>query len=186
MTSTRNRLRLFAVLLAISALQTLSRAAPAQDIPPKEGVFVRLESGEWERVYKAVLDDKKMKGMDRFLRTEGQIPMGVTLTFGGSNSPLQLHNHRPEFYIKGPKPGDDTVIVQLVTRKDSREIQTSSLNIQPTNREGFRIADIHRITASPAAGGFTRIAPQDELKAGEYLLVFGTADSSYDFGIQPR
>jgi len=52
-----------------------------------------------------------------------------------------------------------------------------------TNKEGFRRTDVRKLQLTEYADGSFSATPEENLKKGEYLLVFGNASSSFDFGI---
>jgi hypothetical protein len=177
------------IALIIFCVAAIAAWLPGQDGSPpeppsdKNGVYYRESSSEWIMLDPAMLSDSRTRGMDRFVATDGITGLSVTLTFDGSNSPVQIQDRRPKFYVRGFTPAEDTLIVQLTVKRDGREAQTSMAAAGMTNREGFRNADIHRVIASKLDDDLYAISPQETLKSGEYLLVFGRVETSFNFGI---
>jgi hypothetical protein len=52
-----------------------------------------------------------------------------------------------------------------------------------TNKEGFRRTDVRKLKLTEYTDGTYSATPEENLKKGEYLLVFGTATAGFDFGI---
>jgi hypothetical protein len=175
------------LVVACAALPALLQAFPGQaqpDVPPdSKGVYYRESPSEWGMLDPAMLSDSRSHGMERFVETGGMTGLNVILTFDGSNSPVQIGERRPKFFVRGFLPGEDTLIVQLAVRRDSREAQTSLSLAGMTNREGFKNADIHRVVVTAVDKSLYTITPQETLKPGEYLLVLGRVETSFNFGI---
>ncbi len=171
----------------LSLLGLLAAGAQEPGVPPgTKGVYYRKSGAEWIMLDPATLSDSESRGLDRFIATEGMSGLNVNLTFDGSNSPVQIEDRRPVFYVRGIVPGDDALIVQMAVKRDSREVQTSLSLAGVNNKEGFRNANIRRVSTRPAdEEALFIVTPQETLKPGEYLLVFGHIDTAFNFGI-PR
>jgi hypothetical protein len=77
----------------------------------------------------------------------------------------------------------DVTLVQLTKKKKSRTFHTSSGSSTVENKMGFRKSDIRQTSIANYPEGIFSVTPDTDLKAGEYLLVVGTAANSFDFGI---
>lgn len=174
---------LFFLVVSAASIWIPSAAGQADTPPEKDGVYYRESSSEWTMLDPATLSDSRTRGMEHFIMTDGMTGLTVTLTFDGSNSPVQIQDRKPTFLVRGFVPGDDTLIVQLAVKRDAREVQTSMSLAGMTNREGFRNSDIHRVVSTKTNDGLYRISPQETLKPGEYLLVFSRVETAFNFGI---
>ncbi len=174
---------LFPVWLPLLVL--LGAGVQESEIPPEtKGVYYWKGTSDWIMLDPATLSDSESRGLSRFIETDGLSGLNVNLTFDGSSSPVQIDDRRPVLYVRGIVPGDDTLIVQLAVKRDSREVQTSLSFAGVNNKVGFRNADIRRVTIRPSdAQDLFVIAPQEALKPGEYLVVFGHIDNAFNFGI---
>lgn len=152
--------------------------------PAASGVYYRQGESAWATLTSAVMADTKTQGMERFLDTYGWSNLNRTIVFRGAGSAIRILDPKPTFYARGIGSVQDVLIVQLAKKKESREIQASSTAASVNNKEGFKKGSICRVTATVLAKDLFSVTPEESLKPGQYLLVFGHADTSFDFGIQ--
>ena len=116
----------------------------------------------------------------------------LTATFiydgeASKGAPLQITTPRPAFYARGAGFAQDAVIAQLSRAKDSRTLQTVSSAGGAGNKLGVRKNELRNSTVTVYADDSFSIVPDEDLKPGEYMLLFGNANTGYDFGvITPR
>jgi hypothetical protein len=125
----------------------------------------------------------KTKGVDMFLETYGLTSLDLAIDYDGARSKAQISSPRPSFYCRAAGSAKDALIIQLTTKKDRRTIRTSSGNATTANKGGFKKDAIRNVTVTEYRDGSFSVAPQQDLRPGEYLLVFGPANTGFDFGI---
>ncbi len=128
--------------------------------------------------------ETKTQGMEHFLDTYGWSNLNRTIVFQGAAAGIRIIEPRPTFYVRGVGSAQDVLIAQLARKKDTREIQASSTNASVNNKEGFKRGSICRVTADVLAKDFYSVTPEENLKPGEYLLVFGHAEIAFEFAVQ--
>ncbi len=169
--------------------QTSESPGPVRDLPQAAGVYCRQGQRGWVKLDRARMGDSKTHGMGRFVDTDGLSGLDVTVFYQGAQAALQLTDRRPTFYVRGTIPYkealQDAIVVELAPRKSSREVQTSSTIAGIGNREGYRRGEIRRVIVTELTKDSFTVRPQQDLKAGEYLLVLSHADEAFDFGIKP-
>jgi hypothetical protein len=178
---------LISVIVLFSALsagaQTGVPSKDAEEPPAGTGVYFRSESGEWTKLLKATTYDAKTRGLERFVETDGYSYLNTTAAFDGASSPFQIEIRKPKFFIRGMAKPKDALIVMLTKKNDRREVKFSSANVSSDNRGGFLLASIRRVRATVVGDQLFSITPEESLKPGEYLIVFGEPNVGFDFGI---
>lgn len=183
MLSFRVRHILCLLLISEGAAMAQSPASPS-DPPAAAGVYYRQGETGWVALTRAVMADTRTQGMDRFLDTYGWSNLNRTMVFQGAEAGVRIFDHRPTFYVRGVGSARDVLIVQFAKKEGAREVQASSTNASVNNKEGFKRGSLYRVTTTVLAKDFYSITPEQNLKPGEYLLVFGHADTAFDFGIR--
>jgi len=171
------------LLISESAAIAQIPAVPA-DLPAAAGVYYRQVGGGWIPLAHPVLADTKTQGMEHSLDTYGWSNLNRTIVFQGAAAQIHIPDVRPVFYVRGVGSAQDVLIVQLTRKKDSREIQASSTHASVNNKEGFKRGSVFRVTTAVLAKDLYTVTPEEGLRSGEYLLVFGHAETSFDFSIQ--
>ncbi len=182
MASIRTGHFLYALLVSAGLATAQAPVAPG-DLPPAAGVYYKGEGG-WVALARPVLAATKTQGMEHFLDTYGWSNLNRTIVFQGTTAAIHISNIRPTFYVRSVGSAQDVLIVRLDRKKDTREVQASSTTASVNNKEGFKRGSICRVTATVLSKDVYSITPEENLKAGEYLLVFGHAETAFDFGVQ--
>ncbi len=169
-------------LLALLAFQ-IDKPAPVPGLPAAAGVYFRQNDGQWTKMDTAVLAKMKSKGMGGFLETDGYMNLNVTVAYLGVQAPLQIPAALPTLFVRGVGSPKDAMIVRLTRGKETRTVQTDSSLATVDNRAGFRKEEIQAVTVTVYADNSFAVAPERDLKPGEYALVFGFANAAYDFSI---
>jgi hypothetical protein len=73
--------------------------------------------------------------------------------------------------------------LQFEQKKKSRTIHASPSDASVDNRSGFKKGAIRKLEVVPFPDQSFSVAPLEDLKAGEYLLILGRTTTVYDFGI---
>ena len=169
-------------LLLVLVAQTEKAALPP-GMPTVPGVYCRQGDLPWTKMESAAVSDMKTKGMDSFIRTDGYMNLNMTIIYAGSRAPLQITAPRPAFYVRGLGFAKDAVIAQLSRAKDSRTLQTVSSAGGVDNKLGVKKSELRSSTVTVYADDSFSIVPDEDLKPGEYILLFGNANTGYDFAI---
>jgi len=169
--------------LLLFLLVQAAKPAPVPGIPAPAGIYYRQADGKWIKLEPPLMADMKTKGMGLFIETAGLSGLGMTAVYRGAHAPVQISDPRPTFYIRGTGSEKDTMIVQLTQKKDSRTLRTSTSSATVDNKGGFSRGEIRKVTCTVYSDGSFSVQPEEDLKSGEYLLVFGYATAGFDFGI---
>ncbi len=170
-------------LLSESAAMAQTPAVPA-GLPAAVGVYYHPGEAGWVALARPVMAATKTQGMEHFLDTYGWSNLSRTIVFQGAAAGVRIFNLKPTFYVRGVGSAQDVLIAQLTRKKDTREIQASSKQASVNNKEGFKRGSIFRVGATVLAKDFYSVTSEENLQPGEYLLVFGHADTAFDFSIQ--
>ena len=101
----------------------------------------------------------------------------------GPRATMRILLPKPMFYVRGIGPAKDAMLIRLTEKKDSRVFKTSFSNVTVENKGGYRKGDISKLDAIQYPDGSFSVSPEKALAPGEYLLVFSSASTAYDFGI---
>lgn len=160
-----------------------AKPAPVPGLPAAAGVYFRQTDAQWTGMEIAAMADMKSKGMGEFLETDGYTNLNVTVTYQGARAKLQIPAARPTFDVRGTGSAKDAMIILLTRRGDSRTVRTDSSLAAVGNRAGFRKDEIRSVIVTVYSDDSYSVTPEQDLKPGEYALVFGFANAAYDFGI---
>jgi hypothetical protein len=174
-------------MMILSLLLVLVVQAEKAPLPPgmptAPGVYCRQGDLPWTKMESATVSDMKTKGMDTFIRTDGYMNLSMTIIYAGSRAPLQIAALRPAFYVRGAGAAKDAVIAQLSRAKDSRTLQTVSSAGGVDNKLGIKKNELRNSTVIVYADDSFSVVPDEDLKPGEYVLLFGSANTGYDFAV---
>jgi hypothetical protein len=189
-------------LLLILLLQS-PKPAELQNIPTASGVYYRQGSAMWIQIQPVSIDKMKTKGMALFVETGGYTSLGKSLVCRGAKAALRIPVSKPTFFVRAagapeagapeagaPEAGalaavssKDAMLIRLSQKKDTRIFHASSANSSVENKGGFKSGDTRKVAVTEYPDHSFTLTPEDNLSPGEYLLVFGSAASGFDFGI---
>jgi hypothetical protein len=178
------------LLIALFAVLPGLGQENAADSPPSDGAFYKNTKG-WQQLQQVSMAGGGAKHMGKMF-VPGLTPQMVW-TFRGSESPIQIEDRRPTFYIKelpalesvAGRSERDLVIVRFDKKKDHRELQTTSGGNMFTYKAGFSKDRLPDITVKKVADGVFAVTPNGDLKPGEYMVTFSALGyTGYDFGIK--
>jgi hypothetical protein len=168
-------------IIFLFLLQTV-KPDPMPGVPAETGIYCRLGNA-WKRLEPAAMADMKAKGVGLFLETDGLTGLDLTIHYQGPQAKVQVREPKPTFFARGVGAANTAMIVQLSVKKDSRTIQTSSLDATLNNKGGFKKEAIRSVSVIVYKDDSFSISPEQSLRPGEYLLVFGPANTGFDFGV---
>jgi hypothetical protein len=157
--------------------------APVPGMPSAPGIYLRQNNGKWVPLTPASISNRKTKGLGTYIETEGLSALESEFICAGAHSATRVAARKPTFYIRGVGSPGDAMLIQFVQKTDSRTLRTSSSDATFSNKGGFRKADIRNLEVTVFSDQSFSVTPQESLKPGEYLLVFGYATAGYDFGV---
>jgi hypothetical protein len=169
-------------LLLLSLAQVHVPPAPMA-VPEAPGVYLLQNNSSWLALQTAVVSDADAKGLDMFVYTGGYTDMGMHIACRGPHASLRVPIEKPTFHVRKIGALKDASIIRLSVRKDSRVFKTSYSNVSVDNKGGFDKRDIFKLIASENTDGSFSVIPERALPPGEYILVFGNALATYDFGV---
>jgi hypothetical protein len=173
-------------ILAVALLVSqLAEAPPFGDLPPASGVYFRKDA-YWQQLKTAALSGAKTKGLTQYIQTDGYIPFQTDLTCINPRSEFRISSTKPIFYVRGVGSPTDAMILQFSRKKDSRYIEASPSDATIDNKGGFSRETIRKVKTVSFSDKSFSVTPVQELKPGEYLLIFGGTAAGYDFGVDAR
>jgi hypothetical protein len=173
------------LILLLLLLQAIS-PVPAPDAPDSPGVYYRQNDKTWVNLPKAPIAETKTKGIGLFVETGGYTNLGTDVVCLGAKATTRVLGPRPTFYVRDLGPSGDVLLIRLTDRKTSRTFHKSSADSTTQNKVGARKSDIRQTAVVVFSEKLFSITPEVDLAPGEYLLVIGQPDSSFDFGIDRK
>src|SRR6266852_8853264 len=167
-------------LFSIPAVCQNTPDAVPNDIPSLSDGFYYKASQGWQKLEPLSMAGGGLKHMGKMF-VPGLTPQMVW-TFRDAESPVQLTNKRPTFYVKempqlaniAGRSGRDLLIVRFDKKKDHRELQTTSGGNMFTFKSGLSKDRMPDITTKTIADGIYAVTPTEDLKPGEYMITFSS------------
>ena len=168
--------------IAVAFLVGLCVTTFAQDAvePPDHGAYYKAKDG-WQKLELLTATGNKVGAFS-----------GVTITYLKPNSPVQLSDRRPVFYVKTTPDKEQqmsvaartTVIVLLDNKDDHRELKVIKSGLFGA-KAGYDKKRMPDVTMHSINNLMITITPNEDLAPGEYLLTWNSMGSvGYDFGIK--
>ncbi|MBI3652660.1 MAG: hypothetical protein HY231_16685 [Acidobacteria bacterium] len=156
-----------------------------QSLPAEPGIYYQ-KANHWIRLGETALANMKAKGVGKALLSFGLSGIRMTQVYNGAQSPLQIVEATPTFYVRGiAVSSTETALLRLARKSDHREILAGSTTAFQA-QVGYRAQDICEVMVTQIAVDVIAITPKSALESGEYLLSFtttGVNDGGYDFGV---
>jgi hypothetical protein len=172
-------------LLLVLLLQSAGHS-DMPEFPADPGVYYLGSAASWVKLQPASIDTIKTKGMELFIETGGYTSLGMNVTCSGGKAALRINVLKPTFYVRASGASKDAMLVRLAQKKTVRTVHTSSANSSVDNKSGFDKRDIRKIAIAEYPDHSFSLTPEQNLSPGEYLLVFGSAASGFDFGVDRK
>lgn len=153
------------------------------NIPDSPGVYFQNAEKAWVGLPKARILKSKLTGTGLFVETGGYTNLGTDVVCEGEKAPIRIQSPRPTLYVRGLSAPEDVLIIRLTKKKNTRTFYKSSANSTVENKIGARKSDIKRTAVTEVSDGLFSFEPEANLSPGEYLLVAGDPENSFDFGI---
>jgi hypothetical protein len=192
---------LFSVMIFL--LLQSSKPVGIPEKPEASGIYYLQNGAHWIRLQHASIDKMKTKGMDLFVETGGYTNLGMDTIYRGAKAALRLSIAKPTFFVRAahapeagapeagapeagaPEAGatKDAMLVRLSQKKDTRIFHASSADSSVENKGGFKSGATRKVAVTEYPDHSFTLTPEENLSPGEYLLVFGSGTSGFDFGI---
>lgn len=156
-------------------------AIPDRPIAP--GVYYRQSVAKWILMPSARVAQSKAKGLDIYVETGGYTNLDMDVSYNGEQALLRIAAPKPTFFIRDVGASTDLAVVRLTQKKDLRMCQFSPPVATVDNKLGFKRSDLVKTVITEYPDKSFSVTPEEELRPGEYLLIFDKATSGYDFGI---
>jgi hypothetical protein len=173
------------LLLALTLLFSQQADSPIADLPPAPGIYFR-DNAQFRELTAAVLSGMKTKGMEQFIQTGGYMPFQTDFACNNSRAAFRITSSKPVFYVRAVGSPTDAMILRFTQKKDFRYIQASPSDATIDNKGGFKKEAIRKVKIVSFSDQSFSVAPEQSLKPGEYLLLFGGTSVGYDFGIDAK
>ncbi len=173
---------LIALLLMIQAAEPAS----IPGMPEAPGVYYRQNNAGFVSIKPAPIKNMETRGLGTFVETGGYTNLGMSIVLNGARAQLRLFEPKPTFFIRGIGSSNDVMLIRLKQKRDTRTFQASSSDASMTNKAGLRKDEIRKMVVTEYSKDSYSVTPEESLKPGEYLLVFGSATTGFDFGIDPE
>jgi hypothetical protein len=164
-------------------LLQIPQSAKIAGEPAAPGVYYRNNNKQWIQLQAAVVDESKTQGIKLFNDTGGYTNFSVHVFYREAKSLLRIPVPNPAFLVRAAGSSKDVVLIKLSQKGSRRAFRTSPSDATVENKSGFNKKDIQRIDVTEYPDRSFSLTPAENLKAGEYLLVFGSAMPGYDFGV---
>lgn len=151
------------------------------------GIYV-LDSAGWHRLTQDA--PLKMKAKHAFLSgmSYGAIAAPVVVIYSGAHASTQVRSMRPEVCIDRVIVPGTPMLVRLLEKKSTRELDSGHLRAIPFSNDSHQgradAGSIVPTTTFHTGDGMTVLVPQDDVVPGEYAVMFGATNLSIaDFGV---
>jgi hypothetical protein len=188
---TKHLVLFFAALAFVPlACRGQESAVPKEVQSLSDGFYYKTPQG-WQKLQPITMSGGGLKHAGKMF-VPGLTPQMVW-TFRDAESPAQIADKRPTFYIKelpalaniAGLSGRDLLIVRFDKKKDHRELQTTNGGNMFTFKAGLSKDRMPDITTKAIADGIFTVTPNEDLQPGEYMITFSSIGySGYDFGIK--
>ena len=174
-------MRMFSILLIFFFQNSMPELM--RNVPSGPGVYFLKNGTEWGRLSRAPIVEVKSKDLDAFILTSGYVDFEIKIACSGAKAAARIANPKPVFFIREVGSAKELMLIQLSSKKNKRTFDMVSSAATVENKGGFNKKSICKMKVTQYPDGSFSATPEKDLKAGEYLLVFGIATLSFDFGV---
>jgi hypothetical protein len=150
------------------------------------GVYVQ-DGGNWQTIAPASPSKVKAKHAFASSLTYGAVAAPVVAVYPGPHAQVQMHGARPQICVYRVITPDAPLLVRLVMKKNSRELDSGHVRASLTGSGHQAVADAGIVvptTTSQPEDHVVLLQPQSDLVPGEYAVMFGAQNLAiYDFGL---
>jgi hypothetical protein len=150
-------------------------------------VYVQ-DGGDWQPLAQASPAKLKTKHGFASSLTYGAVAAPMVAIYPGTHAKVQVHGARPVICVYHMMMPEAPILVRLVDKKDSRELDSGHIRASLTGSTHQAVADqgIMVPTATTQQEDHViLLQPQGDLVAGEYAVMMGAQNMAIlDFGVQ--
>ena len=175
-----------ALTASMPAQQATSSANPVNFPSGNPGVYVQ-DGGDWQAI--ALASPTKVKAKHAFASslTYGAVAAPMVAVYPGTQAQVQMHGARPLICVYLVITPAAPILVRLVEKKNSRELDSGHVRASLTGSTHQAVADAGIVvptTTSQPQDHVVVLQPQSDLVPGEYAVMFGANNMAiYDFGV---
>ncbi len=178
---------LSAALTASMRGQQATSSANAVNFPSgNPGVYVQ-DGGDWQEIAPASPTKVKAKHAFASSLTYGAVAAPVVAIYPGAHAQVQLRGARPRICVYHVIKPNAPLLVRLVEKKDSRELDSGHIRASLTGSGHQAVADAGIVvptTTRQSEDHVILLEPQSDLLPGEYAVMFGAQNLAIlDFGL---
>jgi hypothetical protein len=170
-------------LSCILLLLIIQLPLPFSNLPSNPGIYFRQQDETWLNIQTVSLSGMKTKGLKAYIQTDGFSGFETDFVCSGAHARTRIKLSKPVFYVHGLGSPKDLTLLQFEKKKENRRIHASPSDATVVNKSGFSKGAIRKVDVTVYSDQSFLVTPQEALKSGEYLLIFGQATNGYDFGV---
>lgn len=150
------------------------------------GVYVQ-DGGDWQAIAPASPTKVKAKHAFASSLTYGAVAAPVVAIYPGAHAQVQMHGARPLICMYHVMTPAAPLLVRLVEKKDTRELDSGHMRASLTGSGHQAVADAGIVvptTTRQPEDHVILLQPQSDLVSGEYAVMFGAQNMAIlDFGL---
>jgi hypothetical protein len=151
------------------------------------GLYVQDGGGDWRALAQASPAKLKAKHAFASSLTYGAVAAPMVAIYPGAHAQVQVHGTRPMICVYHMMTPDAPILVRMVEKKDTRELDTGHIRASLTGSTHQAVADAGIVvptTTTQAEDHVILLQPQSDLVPREYAVMFGANNMAiYDFGV---
>jgi hypothetical protein len=178
-----SRIGLVISFIVLAGITTAPQESLPPDLPLHDGVYYSRGTNKISLGKITVSDIRTARLYRAFV--PGLTP-SVFHVFKGSQSPDQLNEGRPTFFVRkqGGWTGEKIFLLKLDAKRRSRELQVLNGVTAVSFKPGFPRRRMVDLSLNTLSSDVISITPSHALSPGEYLITTGVAGAEgFDFGI---
>lgn len=150
------------------------------------GLYVK-DGGDWQAIAQASPSKLKTKHAFASSLTYGAVAAPVVAVYPGAHAQVQVHGARPMICVYRVITPGTPLLVRLVEKKDSRELDSGHVRASLTGSGHQAVAEAGIVvptTTSQPEDHVILLQPEGDLVPGEYAVMFGANNMAiFDFGL---
>jgi hypothetical protein len=156
--------------------------------PPSGNAGAYVQDGsDWQVLAQASPAKLKTKHGFASSLTYGAVAAPVVAIYPGTHAQVQVHGARPMICVYHMMTPEAPILVRLVEKKDTRELDSGHIRASLTGSTHQAVADAGIVvptTTTQAEDHVILLRPQSDLAPGEYAVMFGAQNMAIlDFGV---
>lgn len=167
--------------------QQADGSANAAQLPSgNPGLYIK-DGGGWRAIAPSTPTKVKAKHAFASSLTYGAVAAPVVAVYSGAHAQVQMQGARPLICVYHIMTTDSPLLVRLVEKKGSRELDSGHVRASLTGSGHQAVADARIVVPTPSSQPEDRVIllqPQTDLLPGEYAVMFGAQNLAiFDFSL---